>query len=73
MSTTVSDIIDLLGGPTVISTRLNLPPTTVSNWKVRGSIPARHHLALIHLSGGKITGDQMALAHAPRAAAEDAA
>jgi hypothetical protein len=62
----------MLGGVASVSARLSLPRTTVSNWKVRGSIPARYHLALIHLSDGKITGDQIATAHAGKSMVEPA-
>jgi len=35
-------IIDDLGGASAISAKLGLPANTVSNWKVRGSIPVRY-------------------------------
>jgi len=64
-----AQIINALGGVTVISTALNLPPTTVGNWRLRNSIPARHHHSILKLSGGKITADQIVAAHATTEAA----
>jgi hypothetical protein len=61
---TASDIIDALGGPTAIGTALNLPPTTVGNWKGRNSIPARYHAAVLKLSNGTLTAEQIVAAHA---------
>lgn len=61
---TAADIIDALGGPTVVSAALNLPTTTVGNWKGRNSIPARYHAAVLKLSNGKVTADQIVAAHA---------
>lgn len=60
----VAEIIDALGGPLAIGNALGLPPTTVGNWKARKSIPARYHGALLRVSGGTITADQIVAAHA---------
>lgn len=65
---TVAEIIDALGGVTAISDKLKLPPTTVGNWRSRKSIPARYHHSLVAMSGGKITADDLVLAHAEVAA-----
>jgi hypothetical protein len=61
---TASDILDALGGPTVVSAALNLPATTVQNWKGRNRIPARYHASVLKLSNGKLTADQIVAAHA---------
>ena len=61
---TVTDIIDELGGPTAISAVLGLPPTTVANWKARGSIPARYHAELLRIGDGRVTPLDIITAHA---------
>lgn len=61
---TAADIIDALGGPATVSKSLGIPTTTVGNWRARNSIPARHHFALICLSDGTLTADQIVAAHA---------
>jgi len=60
---TIPEIIDLLGGPTPVGAAIEVPPTTVGNWKARNSIPARHHAAIIRFSNGKITADMLVRAH----------
>jgi hypothetical protein len=62
---TIPEIIDLLGGPTPVGRAINVPSTTISNWKGRGSIPARYHSTLIQMSKGKVTAAMLAQAHAP--------
>jgi hypothetical protein len=59
---TVAEIIDALGGVTAISAKLKLPPTTVGNWRGRGSIPARYHHALLEVSAGKVAAEQIDIA-----------
>lgn len=59
----VARIIDLLGGPTPIGRAMGVPSNTVGNWKGRGSIPARHHFALVRMSDGRLTPDMLATAH----------
>jgi DNA-binding transcriptional regulator YdaS (Cro superfamily) len=61
---TVAEIIDTLGGPTALSNSLGLPSTTVSNWRIRQSIPARYHQALLSIADGKVTAAQIVAAHA---------
>lgn len=61
---TVGKIIDAIGGPLHVATSINVPPTTVNNWKGRNSIPARYHASLIRISNGKITAEQLTAAHA---------
>jgi hypothetical protein len=39
---TISELIDELGGASVVAAPLQLPPTTVASWKARESIPAKH-------------------------------
>ncbi len=39
--TYVHKIIDAFGGVRPMAARLGLPPTTVSSWKARGTIPDR--------------------------------
>jgi hypothetical protein len=60
----VSDIIDLLGGPTAISVAVGLPSTTVQNWRIRQSIPARYQAEILTLAAGSVTADQIVAAHA---------
>ncbi len=63
----VPEIIDLLGGPTAVGVAIGIPSTTISNWKGRGSIPARYHATLIRMSNGKVTSDMLTQAtDAPR-------
>lgn len=66
----VPEIIDLLGGPTPVGRALGVPSTTISNWKGRGSIPARYHEHLIKISKGKLTAAMLARAHMPEEAPE---
>lgn len=65
----VADIIELLGDTTAVSVSLGLPVMTVGNWKGRNSIPARYHAAVIKIGAGKITAEQLIMAHARQAAA----
>jgi hypothetical protein len=64
-----TEIIDALGGPTIVSRALRLPSTTVGNWRARNSIPARYQQAVVRMSNGKITAEQIDAAHAPQPAA----
>lgn len=59
-----AEIIDILGGPSIVSKALGLPAMTVGNWRLRNSIPARHHHAILGMSAGKVTADQIVWAHA---------
>jgi hypothetical protein len=43
---TVSEIIDALGGPTVVAGRFNIGQSAVSNWNMRGEIPTGWHLRI---------------------------
>lgn len=61
---TVSEIIDSLGGPAAVARAADVPAGTASNWKARGSIPARHHAAVIRAGKGTITAEMLVLAHA---------
>lgn len=70
---TAPDIIDALGGALALAKLLDLPPTTVGNWRSRKSIPARYHHAVLEAGGGKITAEQIVLAHAGDAAADEPA
>lgn len=65
---TIAEIIDMLGGPTPVGAAIDVPPTTVGNWKARKSIPARYHAAIIKISAGKITADMLVEAHSAVAA-----
>lgn len=60
---TTADIIDALGGVAAVSRALNIPPTTVGNWRARNSIPARHHQAILTEAGGRVTAEQIIAAH----------
>lgn len=42
-----SDIIGLFGGPLGLARQLNVPTSTVSMWKARGSIPPRWGGAIV--------------------------
>lgn len=64
----VSELIDLLGGPTPVAAALNMPITTVRNWKGRESIPARYHAAFLRMGSGKITAEMLTDAHERSAA-----
>lgn len=64
----IAEIIDLLGGPTPVGSAIDVPPTTVGNWKARKSIPARYHAAIIKISDGRVTADMLVEAHAAVAA-----
>ena len=55
----VSDIISTLGGPTKAGEALRLPPTTVSSWATRKSIPAKYWLGIIKASRGAVTAAQL--------------
>jgi len=68
---TAAQIIDTLGGAVFVSKALHLTSTTVGNWRARNSIPARYHHAVLSISEGKITADEIVAAHAtmPEAAA----
>jgi hypothetical protein len=57
-----AQIIDSLGGAPILSKALNLPPTTVANWRGRGSIPARYHHALLEVGAGKVSAEQIDIA-----------
>jgi hypothetical protein len=46
----VFEIVDSLGGTTVVATALALPETTVSAWKSRGMIPLRYWSPLVLLA-----------------------
>ena len=61
---TAAEIIDELGGALALSRSLSLPPTTVGNWRARNSIPARYHHAVLAAAAGKVTADQIIMAHA---------
>jgi len=64
----LTTIFDNLGGVTCVARETGLPLGTVSAWKTRGSIPARHWTALVALAkrrGAKaVTHAALAEAHA---------
>ena len=64
MAITTSDIIEAAGGTAAISSALEIPFQTVTNWRVRSSIPSRYQRAILTLAKGKITAEQMIDAHA---------
>lgn len=47
---TVSDVIDTLGGPSALARTMGEEVSTVSAWKHRGRIPARHWPLLIEVA-----------------------
>jgi hypothetical protein len=59
----ISEIIDALGGPSVVARALGQPVTTVANWAGRNRIPGWHHAAIVRISGGRFTADQIDAAH----------
>ena len=70
---TAAEIIDQIGGAMAVSRALNLPSTTVSNWRARNSIPAKWHRAVLAVGDGKVTAEQIVNAHAAVQGAEVAA
>ena len=42
----VGEVIDALGGPTVVGERFNIGQNAVSNWKLRREIPPGWHLRI---------------------------
>lgn len=66
---TVKDIIDLWPRQSLIARDLDVPASTVTNWKARGSIPPSYWAGLIasarrHGVAG-VTADALVAAHAP--------
>lgn len=55
----VADIIASLGGTVEAAKRLDLPPSTVSAWKSRHSIPATYWLKIINESAGGISYEDL--------------
>lgn len=52
MSNVVSDVIEVLGGPTKAATALGLSnPSVVMNWRKRGRVPADKVLEVEKLTG----------------------
>lgn len=47
---TVDSVIDSLGGTKAVALALDVSPSTVSVWRVRG-IPSAHWLKLVRLAG----------------------
>lgn len=43
------ELIDALGGPQAVGRLLGISGPAVSNWKLRGEIPAKHHFRLYRL------------------------
>ena len=43
---TLSDLIEQLGGPTVVAARRGITPPAVTNWVSRGQVAAEHRIAL---------------------------
>lgn len=66
----VRQIIDDVGGASVIARALGLPTARVGKWRERASIPARYHLAILLLDE-KLTAEQMVSAHARNLNNED--
>ena len=68
MLATVDEVIEALGGTGAVSDAKGLPASTVSSWRIRGSIPAdRWHdiLELAHLLGRHdITAELLTMLHA---------
>lgn len=42
----IDELVDVLGGDTVLSARLGISQPGVANWKVRGQIPPGWHMRL---------------------------
>jgi hypothetical protein len=64
----VADIIDGLGGNSVVSREMGIKPSAVSEMKRRNSIPPKYWLGLIRLSRSlgkrQITADELVAVHA---------
>lgn len=65
----ISEMIDMCGGPYELGRTIGQPATTVGNWGLRNSIPAKYHCAVLMASDGKITAEQIVLAHANKESA----
>lgn len=67
----VSDVIEALGGSSILAGELGLPATTVASWKSRGSIPDEHRPTLIKIARKKairgVDYESLTLMHAARA------
>lgn len=50
MSNQVSEIISKFGGIRPMARMLSYPPSTVSNWENRNSIPARHQRHILDVA-----------------------
>lgn len=50
---TIPQIIDAFGGPSALAHEMGYPVATVSAWKHRGKIPARHWPDLVALARDK--------------------
>lgn len=46
MIRTVDDVIDALGGDTVVGKKFRLSQSAVANWRIRGEIPGAWHLRI---------------------------
>lgn len=46
MIRTVDDVVDALGGDTVVGKRFRLSQSAVANWRLRGEIPGAWHLRI---------------------------
>jgi hypothetical protein len=62
---TIADIIEALGGTTLLARRLvpPIPITTVSAWKTRENIPIAYWARIVEASEGKITPEALLQAH----------
>lgn len=46
---TEAELIEALGGPLAVGRLLRISGPAVSNWKLRGEIPTRHHFRLYRI------------------------
>lgn len=74
--TSVSQIIELFGGPTRFAAVIGKNPSTASEMKRSGSIPVRYWPAILASDKGKeigLTSDVLVAAHVSNAGSEVAA
>lgn len=63
--TSVSHIIDHLGGATAVARQIDVGPSTVSEWKRSQSIPVRYWKRLVDITNGAIDADTLMRVHTP--------
>lgn len=68
MMGSVGQVIEALGGTGAVSAALGLPPSTVSSWRKRRSIPAQHWIGLVAIGEESgVSFETLALLHSREA------